>query len=58
MISIRTDVLARTVSEFAIGMVALAAITGVCFAVGLHSTPTAFLYLIVIVLLSGVGRCR
>ena len=46
----------RTVAQCLAGSIALALVTLVCLQVGLNSTPTAFLYLIVIVLLSLVSE--
>jgi PAS domain S-box-containing protein len=42
----------RAAGQFLIGLAALALLTLVCSQLGLDSTPTAFLYLIIIVLLS------
>ncbi|HUK33447.1 MAG TPA: PAS domain S-box protein [Vicinamibacterales bacterium] len=42
----------QAVAHLSLGLSALALVTVVCFQVGLNSTPTALLYLIVIVLLS------
>jgi PAS domain S-box-containing protein len=44
--------LARMVAHLVLGLLVLALVTVVCFEVGFRSTPTAFLYLIIIVLLS------
>ena len=46
----------RAVAQCLSGSIALALVTLVCLQVGLNSTPTAFLYLIVIVLLSLVSE--
>ena len=46
----------RAVAQCLAGSIALALVTLVCLQVGLNSTPTAFLYLIVIVLLSLVSE--
>jgi PAS domain S-box-containing protein len=51
----RTRVFRRAVGNVLLGLGAFGLITTVCFQVGFKSTPTAFLYLILIVLLSRVG---
>ena len=51
----RTRTFRRTVGPFFLGVSALALVTLVSFQVGLNSTPTAFFYLIIIVLLSLVS---
>ena len=48
----------RAAGIFALGLAALAAVTLVSLRVGLDSAPTAFLYLIVITLLSLVSGRR
>src|SRR5437870_12473656 len=51
----RTRVFRRAVGHVLLGLGAFGLITTVCFQVGFNSSPTAFLYLIVIVLLSLVS---
>ena len=52
----RTRVFSRAVAHVSLGLTALALVTLVCLQAGLNSAPTAFLYLIVIVLLSLVSE--
>ena len=52
----RTRALPRAIGSFLLGLCALAVVTLVCFDLGFDSTPTAFLCLIVIVLLSLVSE--
>jgi PAS domain S-box-containing protein len=51
----RTGPFPRAAAQLLVGLGALALVTAVCFQLGLDTAPTAFLYLIVIVLLSLEG---